>query len=113
MSDWISATIIDDDLDQNGLGLDQKGLDLQQKIKDLEQKVKELEANQVKIKKPRKYTKKTKVETTNDTKNDTKNELEQPVVNIIPECLLKKFYHSELNIMEVGCDEAGRGPMFG
>ena len=109
MSDWISATIIDDDLDQNGLVLDQKGLDLQQKIKDLEQKVKELEANQVKIKKPRKYTKKTKIDTETD---DTKNELE-PLVNVIPECLLKKFYHSELNIIEVGCDEAGRGPMFG
>jgi ribonuclease HII len=103
MSDWISATIIDDDV------LDQKGLDLEQKIKDLEQKVKELEATQGKIKKPRKYTKKTKIEN----ENNTKNELEQPVVNVTPECLLKKFYHSELNIMEVGCDEAGRGPMFG
>ena len=28
-------------------------------------------------------------------------------------CLLKKFYHSETNIIEVGADEAGRGPMFG
>jgi ribonuclease HII len=116
MSDWISATIIDDDLDQNGLVLDQKGLDLQQKIKDLEQKVKELEATQVKIKKPRKYTKKTKVETTNDSNlnpNPVPNLNTEPLENVIPECLLKKFYHSEVNIMEVGCDEAGRGPMFG
>ena len=28
-------------------------------------------------------------------------------------CLLKQFYHSETNIIEVGADEAGRGPMFG
>ena len=28
-------------------------------------------------------------------------------------CLLKRFYHSEANIIEVGADEAGRGPMFG
>jgi ribonuclease HII len=28
-------------------------------------------------------------------------------------CLLKKFYHSETNIIEIGADEAGRGPMFG
>jgi ribonuclease HII len=109
MSDWISATIIEDD------DLDHKGLDLQQKIKELEQKVKELESNQAKIKKPRKYTKKPKDDTKNDIKDDPEPDpnTEPPVVNVIPECLLKKFYHSELNIMEIGCDEAGRGPMFG
>ena len=105
MSDWISATIIEDD------DLDHNGLDLQQKIKDLEQKVKELESTQAKIKKPRKYTKKTKDIVKNDT--EPVPNTEPPVVNVIPECLLKKFYHSELNIMEIGCDEAGRGPMFG
>jgi ribonuclease HII len=30
----------------------------------------------------------------------------------IPECLLKKFYNSEYTL-EIGADEAGRGPMFG
>ena len=105
MSDWISATIIEDD------DLDHNGLDLQQKIKDLEQKVKELESTQAKIKKPRKYTKKTKDIVKNDT--EPVPNTEPPVVNVIPECLLKKFYHSEINIMEIGCDEAGRGPMFG
>ena len=111
MSDWISATIIEDD------DLDHKGLDLEQKIKDLEQKVKELESTQAKIKKPRKYTKKPKDIVKNEIKNDimdvVKDETNAVVVNVIPECLLKKFYHSELNIMEIGCDEAGRGPMFG
>ena len=28
-------------------------------------------------------------------------------------CLLKKFYHLDANIIEIGADEAGRGPMFG
>ena len=110
MSDWISATIIEDD------DLDHNGLDLEQKIKELEQKVKELESNQSKIKKPRKYTKKTKDIVKDDTKNNPEldpNPNTEPAVNVIPECLLKKFYHSELNIMEIGCDEAGRGPMFG
>ena len=29
------------------------------------------------------------------------------------ECLLKRYYHSDTNIIEIGSDEAGRGPMFG
>ena len=32
---------------------------------------------------------------------------------VIPECLLSKFYNSESHIIEIGADEAGRGPMFG
>jgi ribonuclease HII len=32
---------------------------------------------------------------------------------VIPECLLSKFYNSELHIIEIGADEVGRGPMFG
>ena len=28
-------------------------------------------------------------------------------------CLLKKFYHLDSSIIEIGADEAGRGPMFG
>ena len=31
---------------------------------------------------------------------------------IMPDCLLKKFYYSE-HTLEIGADEAGRGPMFG
>jgi ribonuclease HII len=112
MSDWISATIIDDDevLDQKEIGLD-----LEQKIKDLEKKVKELESSQITIKKPRKYTKKSKLplDTALESELDPVLKLEKEKETIVPECLLKKFYHSDLNIIEVGCDEAGRGPMFG
>jgi ribonuclease HII len=39
------------------------------------------------------------------------NEKKEKVIDTT--CLLKKFYHSEANIIEVGADEAGRGPMFG
>ena len=113
MSDWISATIIDDDevLDQKSLSPDT--IDLEQKIKDLEKKVKELETSQITIKKTRKYTKKTKpaLETESNLEDALGSKLEKET--IVPECLLKKFYHPELNIIEVGCDEAGRGPMFG
>jgi ribonuclease HII len=32
---------------------------------------------------------------------------------VVPECLLKKYYNLEDHIIEIGADEAGRGPMFG
>jgi ribonuclease HII len=43
-------------------------------------------------------------------KLEGKNEKEKPLIE--PICLLKKFYYSE-GILEIGADEAGRGPMFG
>lgn len=84
MSDWISAIIIDD---LNN----------------------EIPVESV-VKKTRKYTKRApKVKETNESiENDTK---EKETIEHV--CLLKKFYHSEANIVEIGADEAGRGPMFG
>ena len=96
MSDWVSATIIDDD--------DFTNTELNNELKD-ELKVEEIEI----VKKTRKYTKRTpKVKIVD--KEKVEKEEKEPIVI---ECLLKKFYHSETNIIEVGCDEAGRGPMFG
>ena len=96
MSDWVSATIIDDDYFTN--------TELNNELKD-ELKVEEIEI----VKKTRKYTKRTpKVKIVD--KEKVEKEEKEPIVI---ECLLKKFYHSETNIIEVGCDEAGRGPMFG
>ena len=95
MSDWISATIIEDS-----------------------ESDKEISVISV-IKKPRKYTKRTpKVKETKEKEKEPKEkepkekepkekEPKEPI------CLLKKFYHSEANIVEIGADEAGRGPMFG
>jgi len=94
MSDWVSATIIDDD--------DFTNTELNNELKDEEIVV---------VKKTRKYTKRApKVKIVEKEKVENEKVETEPIVI---ECLLKKFYHSETNIIEVGCDEAGRGPMFG
>ena len=31
----------------------------------------------------------------------------------VPSCLLKKYFHENIQIMEIGADEVGRGPMLG
>jgi ribonuclease HII len=46
-------------------------------------------------------------------KAEKKEPIEKKEKVINTTCLLKKFYHSETNIIEIGADEAGRGPMFG
>jgi len=48
-----------------------------------------------------------------DKKEKVKKEkiIKEPIVNV--ECLLKKYYNVEDHIMEIGADEAGRGPMLG
>ena len=32
---------------------------------------------------------------------------------VVPTCLLKKYFHENIQIMEIGADEVGRGPMLG
>jgi ribonuclease HII len=32
---------------------------------------------------------------------------------VVPTCLLKKYFHENFQIMEIGADEVGRGPMLG
>ena len=107
MSDWICATIIDDDDEilENDTHNDKNNNTNNDTI--------EIEV----VKKKRKYTRKTTKTETNNTDNNTTsitemniNEMKEPMVI---ECLLKKFYNTDINIVEVGCDEAGRGPMFG
>jgi ribonuclease HII len=104
MSDWICATIIDDD---------EEILENNTNNNNTNNDTIEIEV----VKKKRKYTRKTtKTETNNTDNNITSitemniNEMKEPIVI---ECLLKKFYNTDINIVEVGCDEAGRGPMFG
>jgi ribonuclease HII len=62
-------------------------------------KVEEFEIEVVKVK-PKKREKQDKVEKNKEIKT-------------INECLLTRYYHSDTNIIEIGSDEAGRGPMFG
>jgi len=98
MSDWVSAVIIDDDDDNFN---DNKNLEL---------KVGEIAV----VKKTRKYTKRApKVKLVEIVEDNTNGKKEKEKDPIVIECLLKKFYYSDTNIIEVGCDEAGRGPMFG
>jgi len=59
------------------------------------------------IKTTRKYTKRA-----SNVKTEIKNH-EKVTVEVINECLLKKFYNLDANIIEIGADEVGRGPMFG
>lgn len=105
MSDWISATIIEDYENNN---------------KDDNKDEKQIKEEVITVKKTRKYTKRIKVTEdkievkTKDDQNETKgdqNKIKEDEVK--EECLLKKFYHLDTNIIEIGADEVGRGPMFG
>ena len=62
-----------------------------------------------KTKEPKERVKKENVKKEKEIKVKEQKEKE----SVIPECLLSKFYNSESNIIEIGADEAGRGPMFG
>jgi len=103
MSDWVCATIIDDDDDDNTIiNCINKKIKKIENIKDTNSNSSEEIEIEV-VKKPRKYTK----------RSPKVKEEKIPSEPIVIECLLKKFYHLDTNIFEVGCDEAGRGPMFG
>jgi ribonuclease HII len=105
MADWISATIIEDyDNDNKD---DNKDED-QNQIKLVKEEV-------ITVKKTRKYTKRIKVKETkeDETKEQETKEDETKEQETKEECLLKKFYYSDTNIIEIGADEVGRGPMFG
>ena len=116
MSDWVCATIIDDDeeeLDTDKLKSDKLESDKLDADK-LDTDKLESEFQIEVIKKKRKYTRKTttKISETTDINNIT-NTNSAKIAPIFVECLLKKYYYEDANIVEIGCDEAGRGPMFG
>jgi len=106
MSDWVCATIIDDDDDENTISNSISNC-INKKIENINETTsnssEEMEIEIEVVKKPRKYTK----------KSPKVKEEKTPIEPIVIECLLKKFYNQDTNIIEVGCDEAGRGPMFG
>ena len=86
MKDYVSVQIIDDSDDETNNKED---------VND-----KPIEVVEVEVKNKRKPRAKKNVDL-----------IEEPNLKI-PECLLKKFYNSEYTV-EIGADEAGRGPMFG
>jgi len=77
-----------------------------------EPKVKEPKVKEPKVKEPKVKEPKVKEPKVKEPKvKEPKVKEETPLV--IPECLLSKYYNSEPHIIEIGADEAGRGPMFG
>jgi ribonuclease HII len=82
-NNWVSAVIIDDDEIEVELSSDTLDSPIEQNV---------VEAKPKRVKKEKKEKTEKVIDTT---------------------CLLKKFYHSETHIVEIGADEAGRGPMFG
>jgi len=51
------------------------------------------------------------IQETKETK-ETK-EIKEIKKKAVPTCLLKKYFHENIQIMEIGADEVGRGPMLG
>jgi ribonuclease HII len=91
-NNWVSAVIIDDDdIESPSEGV------VSPTLTNNESKVETIVKVEKKIRK----------------KAEKKEPIEKKEKVIDTTCLLKKFYHSETNIIEIGADEAGRGPMFG
>lgn len=91
---WVSAVIIDDD-------------DIETPNENIVMPT--LTNNEIEVEKVEKKEKKTRVK-----KEKLEKEPKEKAEKVVDTtCLLKKFYHSETNIIEIGADEAGRGPMFG
>ena len=94
-NNWVSAVIIDDDDETPSENVVMPTL-----INN------ENNENNETIVKVEKKQRKPRVKTTEE-----KSVKKEKVVDTT--CLLKKFYHLDTNIIEIGADEAGRGPMFG
>lgn len=89
---WVSAVIIDDD-------------DIETPNENIVMPT--LINNEIEVEKIDKKEKKTRV------KKEKVEKAPKAEKMVDTTCILKKFYHSEANIIEIGADEAGRGPMFG
>jgi len=91
MTDWINAIIIEDDEDNTPSIIS----------------VSDNNINVEKVKKINKRKNGKKEENKEDKEDKDKEEKKENT------CLLTKFYNSDIDIIEIGSDEAGRGPMFG
>ena len=92
-NNWVSAVIIDDDDESPSENV------VMPTLINNETTVETIVKVEKKQRKPR-------VKTTEE-----KSEKKEKVVDTT--CLLTKFYHLDSSIIEIGADEAGRGPMFG
>jgi ribonuclease HII len=99
---YISVQLIDDSDDEVEVGFEEDVFASEKTVETVVEKVvidKEKETKEVKKVSPKKRAKKVTAATDAET--------------VVPECLLKKYYNMEVHIIEIGADEAGRGPMFG
>ena len=87
MTDWINAIIIEDDEDNTP-------------------SIISISDNNINVEKVKKINKR-KNGKKEENKEENKEEKKENT------CLLTKFYNSDIDIIEIGSDEAGRGPMFG
>ena len=102
-NNWVSAVIIDDDDETPSENVVMPTLINNETTVETIVKVE---------KKQRKPRVKSVIETSvNEKAVNEKAEKKEKVVDTT--CLLKKFYHLDSSIIEIGADEAGRGPMFG
>ena len=92
---YISVQLIDDSDDEIEVGFEGDDV-VAEKTVFIEESKETKDTKEVKKVSPKKRAKK---------ETDTKT--------VVPECLLKKYYNLEDHIIEIGADEAGRGPMFG
>jgi len=118
-SKFVSVEIIDDSSDEE---IKDAG-EINNTVEDSSNEVIEVRSltmNKVKNRVSKKVTAKPKVNTDMDEnlssdkgkKERKKSEGKKEELPVEPICLLKKFYYSE-GTLEIGADEAGRGPMFG
>ena len=106
---YISVQLIDDSDDEVEVGFEEDVLE-----KTVVETVVIEDSKETKKSKESKETKEVKkVIFKKRAKKVTDKIVETDVVTIVPECLLKKYYNLEDHIIEIGADEAGRGPMFG
>ena len=105
---YISVQLIDDSDDEVEVGFEGDELAAEKTVVEtvfIQETKGSKETKEVKKVSPKKRVKK---ETDKIVETDTID-----VVTVVPECLLKKYYNLEDHIIEIGADEAGRGPMFG
>ena len=107
-SNWISATIIDDDDDINVTYNKKQEID----NKEINNEEINKQSEEVIISKPKR---KVRTKATPLVEIEIKEEIKEEIKVIKKRVtnVLKQYFNPSINVIELGIDEAGRGPMFG